>query len=114
MEYFTKGSINHEKIWAEFRFDEILPTEFTRKVLHCTALIPFGSKMTYGEIGKAINSKGYRAIGSVLARNPFPLLIPCQRVVGQKSLGGFMGKTASDSSELSLKSALLRFERLQI
>ncbi len=92
MDYFTKGSIDHEKIWAEFHFDEILPTEFTRKVLHRTSQIPFGSKMTYGEIGIAIDSKGYQAIGSVLAHNPFPLLISLSTRCGTKIVRRFYGK----------------------
>ena len=57
-------------------------TELQRKVLYETAKIPYGSLKTYKQISEAIGRpRAYRFVGSALGRNPFPLIIPCHRVV---------------------------------
>jgi O-6-methylguanine DNA methyltransferase len=70
-------------------------TEFQRRVLRTTAGIPKGEVRPYGWIAYEIESpKAVRAVGSAVARNPIPLIIPCHRVVrsdghiGNYSLGG--------------------------
>ena len=67
--------------------------EFTRKVLARCAKIRPGKVMTYSELaGAAGRPKAARAVGQVMANNPFALLIPCHRVVGSDySLHGFGG-----------------------
>jgi len=66
---------------------------FTRKVLSRCARIRPGQVMTYSELAKAVGCpKAARAVGQVMANNPFALLIPCHRVVGADcSLHGFGG-----------------------
>jgi len=66
---------------------------FTRKVLGRCAGIRSGQVMTYSELARAVNyPKAARAVGQVMAKNPFALLIPCHRVVGSdRSLHGFGG-----------------------
>ncbi len=65
-------------------------TEFERAVYREVIKIPLGEVRTYGEIAKAIGCpKGARAVGQALKRNPFPLLIPCHRVVAKNGIGGF-------------------------
>ncbi|MFQ6075553.1 MAG: methylated-DNA--[protein]-cysteine S-methyltransferase, partial [Candidatus Bathyarchaeia archaeon] len=55
---------------------------FTKKALEVTAKIPHGYVTTYGGIAKRLKNRGAaRAVGNAEARNPFPLLIPCHRVV---------------------------------
>jgi methylated-DNA-[protein]-cysteine S-methyltransferase len=68
-------------------------TEFTRKVLGRCSGIRSGQVMTYSELAKAADRpKAARAVGQVMAGNPFALLIPCHRVVGSDySLHGFGG-----------------------
>jgi len=70
-------------------------TEFQRRVLHTTAGIPKGEVRPYGWVAFEIASpKAVRAVGSAVAKNPIPLIIPCHRVVrsdghiGNYSLGG--------------------------
>lgn len=70
-------------------------TEFQAKVLKVTATIPKGEVRPYGWVAKeASRPKAVRAVGSAVARNPIPLIIPCHRVVrtdghiGNYSLGG--------------------------
>lgn len=70
-------------------------TEFQQRVLRATAGIPKGEVRPYGWVASEIDSpKAVRAVGSAVARNPIPLIIPCHRVVrsdghiGNYSLGG--------------------------
>jgi methylated-DNA-[protein]-cysteine S-methyltransferase len=66
-------------------------TGFQRDVLQFTYEIPFGEVRTYGSISKALGKpNAARAVGSALARNPIPIVIPCHRVVGtDRLLHGF-------------------------
>jgi len=65
-------------------------TDFQRKVLYETFLIPFGEVKTYKEIGELIGTKAYRAVGNALNKNPIAIAIPCHRVIGtNKKLTGF-------------------------
>lgn len=82
-------------------------TEFEKKVLREVVKIPLGEVRTYKWIAKKIgNPNAYRAVGNVLKKNPFPLFIPCHRVVksSAKDLGGY---TLGDD----LKKKLIEFER---
>ncbi len=45
------------------------------------AAIPHGATASYGEVAKRVGS-GPRAVGQACRRNPFPILIPCHRVLG--------------------------------
>lgn len=70
-------------------------TDFQERVLRKTATIPKGEVRPYGWVAYEIESpKAVRAVGSAVARNPIPLIIPCHRVVrtdghiGNYSLGG--------------------------
>ena len=62
---------------------------YTRRVLNCTSLIPVGYLTTYGAIAKVAGGSP-RSVGRAEASNPFPLLIPCHRVVrADFSIGGY-------------------------
>ena len=64
-------------------------THFQRKVWDQIAAIPAGRTKSYGEVAAAIRS-GPRAVGNACGANPYPIVVPCHRVVGAKqSLGGF-------------------------
>ena len=67
--------------------------EFSAKVLRQTFKIPRGKVTTYSGLAAQIGSPGAaRAVGTALANNPFPLVIPCHRVVrADGSWGGFGG-----------------------
>ena len=67
-----------------------LPT-YTQKVLKATMQIPIGFVTSYGEIAKAVGGSP-RAVGNVMASNPFAPIVPCHRVVKTDlSLGGYGG-----------------------
>ncbi|NIU82460.1 MAG: methylated-DNA--[protein]-cysteine S-methyltransferase [Candidatus Thorarchaeota archaeon] len=64
-------------------------TSHTRRVLECTSMIAVGYLTTYGTIAKTVGGSP-RAVGNAMAYNPFPLLIPCHRVVrADFSAGGY-------------------------
>jgi O-6-methylguanine DNA methyltransferase len=65
-----------------------LPT-YTKKVLKITRAIPLGYATSYGEIARAVGG-GPRAVGNIMASNPFAPIVPCHRVVrADFSLGGY-------------------------
>ncbi len=80
-------------------------TEFQKKVLLEVCKIPRGKTLTYGEVARRVGKPGAsRAVGNALNNNPFPIIVPCHRVVGRTSVGGYGGGTA-------LKKQLLEKER---
>jgi methylated-DNA-[protein]-cysteine S-methyltransferase len=66
---------------------------FSAKVLKESCKIPYGNVATYsGLAAKTGSPRAARAVGTALANNPFPLIIPCHRVVrSDGTLGGFGG-----------------------
>ncbi len=74
------------------RFDlplEPAGTAFQRSVWRAIAAIPPGRTATYGEIAKRLKSAP-RAVGQACGRNPYPVVVPCHRVVAADGgLGGF-------------------------
>jgi methylated-DNA-[protein]-cysteine S-methyltransferase len=64
-------------------------THFQRRVWNAVAAIPCGQTMSYGEVAAAIRS-GPRAVGNACGANPYPLVVPCHRVLAANhGLGGF-------------------------
>jgi O-6-methylguanine DNA methyltransferase len=62
---------------------------YTKKVLKTTKAIPLGYVTFYGSISKAVGG-GPRAVGNIMASNPFAPIVPCHRVVrADFSLGGY-------------------------
>jgi methylated-DNA-[protein]-cysteine S-methyltransferase len=63
-------------------------TAFQRRVWAEIAKIPLGQVRTYGDVAKRLNNAP-RAVGQACGANPFPLVVPCHRVVASDGLGGF-------------------------
>jgi len=80
-------------------------TPFRREVLEECARIPTGETKSYGWLAAKVGRpNAARAVGRVMATNPWPLLIPCHRVVGSTgALHGYGGG-------LPLKERLLKIE----
>lgn len=78
---------------------------FQRKVLLAESGIPRGRVSTYGRIASHLGlPRASRAVGTALARNPFPVAIPCHRALrSDLSLGGYQGG-------LAMKRRLLEME----
>ncbi len=70
---------------------EALPSGFAGAALAACARIPAGEVRTYGEVAAAAGSRGAaRAVGTAMATNPLPGVIPCHRVVrADGTIGGY-------------------------
>lgn len=81
---------------------------FSRSVLASCRNVQFGQVITYHELARrAGRPAASRAVGSALARNPLPLLIPCHRIIRTDGkLGGF-----SAPGGIGLKQKMIEFER---
>ena len=84
-----QGSAYRHQVWAEL------------------GKIPFGETMTYSALAKKIGSSA-RAVGNACRDNPYPVIIPCHRVVSVSGMGGYCGQT--DGDFMAIKYKLLAFE----
>jgi len=82
-------------------------TEFQRRVVKECRRIRVGQTLSYADLAAKAGSPGAaRAVGNTMARNRFPIVVPCHRVIGSAgSLGGF-----SAPSGISLKRRMLDLE----
>jgi len=89
--------------WHLLSMDHL--TALQQKVLYETAQIPYGTRKTYKCLAGAIGRpRACRFVGSALGKNPFPLIIPCHRVIRSDGRFGHFG------SGPKLKKWLLTFE----
>lgn len=80
-----------------------------QKVYKKLIQVPEGKVTTYGELSKAVGLKnGQRVIGQIMKKNPYPVIIPCHRVV--KSDGKVGGYAYGDI----IKTSMLKKEGIQI
>jgi methylated-DNA-[protein]-cysteine S-methyltransferase len=68
-------------------------SEFSRIVLEQLARVPYGEVTTYGSLAaRSGRPRAARAVGTIMNRNPIPIVLPCHRVVGSTgSLVGYGG-----------------------
>jgi methylated-DNA-[protein]-cysteine S-methyltransferase len=84
-----QGSAYRHKVWAEL------------------CKIPFGETIAYSALAKKIDSSA-RAVGNACRDNPYPVIIPCHRVVSVSGLGGYCGQT--DGDFMAIKDKLMTYE----
>ena len=84
-----QGSAYRHQVWAEL------------------GNIPFGETMAYSALAKKVGSSA-RAVGNACRDNPYPIIIPCHRVVSVSGMGGYCGQTEGDF--IAIKYKLLAFE----
>ena len=71
--------------------------------------VPYGKITTYGELSKSVGLKnGQRIVGQIMKKNPFPVIIPCHRVV--KSNGDIGGYTFG----INVKKTMLSKEGISV
>lgn len=63
-------------------------TPFQQRVWAAISAIPLGQVLTYGAIARSLGSAA-RAVGQACGANPYPLVVPCHRVVSASGIGGF-------------------------
>ncbi|OWT33700.1 6-O-methylguanine DNA methyltransferase [Methanobrevibacter sp. 87.7] len=100
-----KAYLNGEDV--EFKLDNLdlnNLTKFQYNVLMAEYHTHKNEVNTYKDLAKLAGSpKAYRAVGNVLAKNPFPIIIPCHRTVkSDNSIGGFNGFQAGIKSKAIL------------
>lgn len=84
-------------------------TSFRRQVLTLLSqTVPYGTTCTYGDLARQLGKvHAARAIGAAMAANPFPIVIPCHRVIGtSNALVGYSG-----GEGVATKKWLLEFEK---
>jgi methylated-DNA-[protein]-cysteine S-methyltransferase len=102
-EYFNGGELQ----FSLGHFDWTGTPEFHRRVLERCAAIARGETLTYGQLATLVGSPGAaRAVGQAMARNRWPLIVPCHRVLGHSGrMTGYSGAGGTNT-----KRALLDFE----
>ncbi len=80
-------------------------SEFSKSVLGTLRDLPSGETITYGELAaKAGHSGASRATGTALSNNPFPIIVPCHRVIrSDGSLGQFSAWGGEKTKQKLLK-----------
>jgi methylated-DNA-[protein]-cysteine S-methyltransferase len=82
---------------------------FNEQVLHELARVPYGITTTYGALANKVGRpRAARAVGTVMNRNPIPIVLPCHRVLGSNgSLTGYAGGLDMKLKLLQLEGAIL-------
>ena len=90
---------------------KLIGTDFQIKVWNAISKIPKGRVKTYKELARSIRKpKASRAVANACGKNPFPIKIPCHRVIRSDGrLGGYSGKGG-----IKTKRKLLRNEEVFI
>ncbi|WP_026692258.1 methylated-DNA--[protein]-cysteine S-methyltransferase [Peribacillus kribbensis] len=88
---------------------KITGTPFQKQVWEYMKTIPYGETRSYSDTAAAVGSpKAVRAVGQASRRNPFPIVVPCHRIIGKNgALTGYSG------SKTNLKEILLGLESRQ-
>ncbi|MHA1221574.1 MAG: methylated-DNA--[protein]-cysteine S-methyltransferase [Candidatus Heimdallarchaeota archaeon] len=101
--------LNGEEVIFDLKLlDFSICSEIQQRVLLAEYKIPRGCVSTYKRIANQIGiTKGARVVGNSLAKNPFPIFIPCHRAIRTNGeLGGYQGG-------LNMKRELLEFEGIK-
>jgi methylated-DNA-[protein]-cysteine S-methyltransferase len=106
-DYFA-GKLSGSKVPPWDLLDMTHLTPLHQQVLRITTQIPYGQVLSYKEIAQALNRpRAYRFVGSCLAKNPFPVIIPCHRVVkSDLSVGKFGGGSEMKRKMIELEAKL--------
>lgn len=82
-------------------------TPFQQRIWHLLRIIPLGQTLSYASLARLAGS-GSRAVAAACRANPYPIVVPCHRVVAVHGLGGYCGQR--DGPMLEIKRWLLRHE----
>ncbi len=102
-----EGYLNGHRV----AFDDVLDprgaTAFQRRVWQAARLIPYGETRSYAWVAQKIGRpSAVRAVGQALANNPWPIIVPCHRVVNNDGrLGGYSGGVAMKQYLLNLEAS---------
>ena len=81
------GELDNGKALSELSFEGVTP--FERRVYEwLTKNVKRGAVITYGSLAKALETSP-RAVGGAMKRNPYPIIVPCHRVVASDGIGHY-------------------------
>lgn len=83
-------------------------TAFQNRVWHSISQIECGQVLSYKQVGLLIGCGSPRAVGGACGANPYPLIVPCHRVVAAHGIGGFASH--DDGFYIGVKRWLLQHE----
>ncbi|UVS77397.1 Methylated-DNA--protein-cysteine methyltransferase [Actinokineospora sp. UTMC 2448] len=87
---------------ADIELDPTGVPEFNLRVYAVTRAIPPGEVLTYGAVAQRIGAPGSaQAVGRALGRNPYPIIVPCHRVMGAD--GRMVGFSAPGGTTTKLR-----------
>ncbi|MGW5053370.1 methylated-DNA--[protein]-cysteine S-methyltransferase [Actinokineospora sp. NPDC004072] len=87
---------------ADVELDPTGVPEFNLRVYAVTRAVPPGEVVTYGTVAKRIGAPGSaQAVGRALGRNPYPIIVPCHRVMGAD--GRMVGFSAPGGTTTKLR-----------
>lgn len=99
------------KLGIVIDYKRTFKTMFASSVIRELLKVKYGETISYSELASKLNSNAYRAVGNIMRKNPYPLIIPCHRVINKnRNIGGFMGSN-NDESSLNLKRKLIKLEK---
>ncbi len=88
---------------------------FSQRALALAARVPAGRVTTYRDIANALGSKGYRAVGMAMHRNPYAPEVPCHRVVGSDGrLTGFAAGVRRKRRMLAAEGVKIQQNRIDL
>ena len=89
---------------------KLIGTKFQLKVWKYLKKIPRGSVKTYSQVANSIGKPlAVRAVANAISKNPYPVKIPCHRVIrSDGSLGGYSGKGGTKTKKMLLKKEGIR------
>lgn len=103
--------LGNKVLWADPPLDwSVIASAFQKKVLKTLLKnIGFGRTTSYGELAEMSGSPGAaRAVGNAMSVNPWPVIVPCHRVLGKGGPGGFSSGIELKMTLLSLEGVLIR------
>lgn len=91
--------------FASIRLSFAAVPEFNARIYQALREIPWGETTTYGTLAKAVGEPGAaRAVGMAMGRNPWPIIVPCHRVLAAaKRIGGFSAPGGATTKERLLR-----------
>jgi methylated-DNA-[protein]-cysteine S-methyltransferase len=86
VDYFRGGRVQ----FSDVELDTDDWTTFQHDVLAALRRVPYGEVVSYADVARlAGRPRAQRAVGTFCARNRFPLIVPCHRVVSSDGLGSY-------------------------
>ena len=103
--------LGKEASLEDLRLDDSFVTSFNASVYRALRRVPYGATVTYGDLARQAGQPGAaRAVGVAMGRNPWPVIVPCHRVLAS---GGKMGGFSAPGGTVT-KERLLALEGVEV